>query len=155
MCARGTFSGSTIVQALFCAAAAAAPLVVSFASTQDPMGSDAKAQGNHPTVAGHAHQNADHAQSKCSEVSRYHRHNDRWWYWMPDRSWVVRPRGRWVPYQAGMFTDGSMATRQPAWRFSYNSQSAYSYAYPRLDQSPSAYGLNPSIRNAASKVPFN
>ena len=144
------------MQALFCVAAVAAALLVAlFASAHRLMGSGAKPQGNQHAVTPHFHLSIDNAQAKSSQASRVHRHNSRWWNWMCDRSSVVWQRGRWVFYQARVFTDESMATRQPAWRFSSNLQIAYAYVDPRFYQSPSPHGVIQSICNATSKANFN
>ena len=144
------------------AAATAALLVASFACAQDQprtAAGETKAQANQPAAASHnsaqAHRDADHARRSASaNQSRYRRHNGRWWYWMPDRRWVVWQRNGWVPYRPGMFADENAATLQPTRRYSYEPQ-GYPNVYPRLYQSPSPYGVNQSIRNAASKANFD
>jgi hypothetical protein len=148
--------------ALVSTAAAAALLMASFACAQDQprtAAGDAKAQAHRPAATSHnsaqAHRDADHGQPASANQARYRRHNGRWWYWMPDNRWVVWQRNSWVPYRPGMFVNETAATRQPARRFSYDPGSAYPYAYPRLYNSPSPYGVNQSIRNAASKANFD
>ncbi len=42
---------------------------------------------------------ADRAPAPAGEQWRYRRHNGNWWYYQPDKSWVVWSGNAWVPYQ--------------------------------------------------------
>jgi len=43
----------------------------------------------------------DKSEPGAVEGWRFRWHDDLWWYWTPDRSWVVWQRDRWVPYRQG------------------------------------------------------
>ncbi len=45
--------------------------------------------------------NATTAAVNVNNNWRYRRHNGRWWYYTPQRSWMVWDGGAWNPYQSG------------------------------------------------------
>jgi hypothetical protein len=50
------------------------------------------------------------AQPGIVEGWRFRWHDGLWWYYTPDRSWVVWQGGRWLPYQRGaLYARGSQA----------------------------------------------
>ncbi|HEY1599037.1 MAG TPA: hypothetical protein VGG64_05515 [Pirellulales bacterium] len=143
--------------ALLCTAGATtALLVASVVSAADPASANAAAAQNAvaPAAAASAPQAAPQATTPAAtNQSRYRRHNGRWWYSMPNNSWVVWQNNAWVPYTAGMFAgDRNMASNNATRRYSYAPGSS---GYPRVFRTPRASGDSRSIRYAGSKANFD
>jgi hypothetical protein len=56
----------------------------------------------------------DRSQPGAVEGWRFRWHDDLWWYWTPERSWLVWQRDRWVPYERDALYARPAKTRSQA-----------------------------------------